>query len=257
MPHAFILNLVSERAPKPPQLHQAAHGLFYHLLSLVSPEMSAAVHAAKRVPFTLVARQERGGIRLRVTLLDDELFAPLLSVLLTGASGWRLGQGEYRIGQVLATPEGHWRAGFTSWSEIADASPRSTLALEFLTPTVFATSGQSGKRMYTPVPETRLVLGGLLRSYQTFSPHPYTEAEAEVLSEIFADACSVTRLNIHTETHLAGKRPYTGFVGKVAWGLYSENSDVRQALGRMAALVFYSGIGTKTPYGMGQVALLG
>lgn len=256
MPHAFILDLVGERAPQLPQLHQVAHGLFYHLLSLVSPEMSAAVHAAKRVPFTLVARQECGGIRLRVTLLDDELFAPLLSVLLTGASGWRLGQGEYHIGQVLATPEGHWRAGFTSWSEIADAHPRSALALEFLTPTVFATSGQSGKRMYTPVPDTRLVLSGLLRSYQAFSPYTYTEAEAEALAEIFTDACTVTRLSIHTETHLAGKHLYTGFVGKVAWGLYSDDPEVRRALGRLATLAPYSGMGTKTPYGMGQVALI-
>lgn len=256
MPHAFILDLVSERALQPSQLHQVAHGLFYHLLALVSPEMSAAVHAARRVPFTLAARQERGGIRLRVTLLDDELFSPLLSVLLTSASGWRLGQGEYHIGQVLATPEGHWRAGFTSWAEIADAPPRSTLALEFLTPTVFATSGQSGKRMYTPVPETRLVLGGLLRSYQAFSAYPYTEPEAEALTEIFTDACTVTRLNIHTEMHLAGKHPYTGFVGKVAWGLHSENLEVRRALGRLATLSTYVGIGTKTPYGMGQVSLI-
>lgn len=256
MPHAFILDLVSERAPQPPQLHQVAHGLFYHLLSLVSPEMSAAVHIAKRVPFTLVAKQERGGIRLRVTLLDDDLFAPLLAVLLTGAAGWRLGQSEYRIERVIATPEGHWRAGYLSWDEIEAAQPCSVMMLDFLTPTVFATSGANGRRSYTPIPETRLVLGGLLRSYQTFCPQRYTETEAVKLNERLSDSCSITRLNIRTKTHLAGKYPYTGFVGKVAWGLHDDDLKLSQALGRLVVLAPYVGIGTKTPYGMGQVALL-
>lgn len=254
MPHAFIVDLVSERAAPPRQPHQVAHGLFYHLLSLISPELSAAVHTAGRVPFTLAAQPERGGMRLRVTLLDDELFGPLLSVLLTGAQGWRLGAGEYRIEQVLATPEGHRRAGFTAWADLAAAPPRSSLALEFLMPTVFATSGQSGKRMYTPVPETRLVLGSLLRSYQAFALHPFENPD--VLADALADRVSVTRLNIHTEKHLAGKHEYTGFVGKVAWHLQEDDAALRQALGRLAALAPYSGVGTKTPYGMGQVALI-
>ncbi len=256
MPHAFILDLVSERegAPQPLQPHQAAHGLFYHLLSLISPDLSATVHDARRVPFTLAVRPGRGGMRLRITLLNDDLFAPLLSVLLTRAPRWRLGTEDYQIGRLLATPEGHPRAGCVSWADIAAAPPRSSLALEFLTPTVFATSLRNGKRRYTPIPETRLVLGGLLRSYQAFAPQPFENAD--LLAEALTDRVSITRLSVQTEEHRAGRHDYVGFVGKVMWQVQEDDAELRRVLGRLAALAPYTGVGTKTPYGMGQVALL-
>lgn len=98
------------------------------------------------------------------------------------------------------------------------------------------------------------MLSGLLRSYLAFSPQPLENTDE--LAEALADSVTITRLSIHTERHLAGKHEYTGFVGKVGWHLQDDDAALRRTLGQLAALAPYAGIGTKTPYGMGQVALL-
>ncbi|MCL6569482.1 MAG: CRISPR-associated protein Cas6, partial [Meiothermus silvanus] len=117
MPHAFLLHLTSSdpRPPRYPGLY--AHGLFFALLGKLDPGLAAAVHAAPRKPFTLAVLEptppaRRGGeasgeVVLRVTTLDDDLFAPLLGVLLReGVAGLALGDHPYRLARVVATPQG-------------------------------------------------------------------------------------------------------------------------------------------------------
>lgn len=79
MPHALLLHLTSTNHTNTPKdLNLYAHGLFYHLLEQIDPVMSAQVHTAKRNPFTLWAKGDKGGVLLRVTTLNDTLFKPLL-----------------------------------------------------------------------------------------------------------------------------------------------------------------------------------
>jgi CRISPR-associated endoribonuclease Cas6 len=258
MPHAFILELTpSQGHPRPEYLSQYAHGLFFYLLKAVSPELSQTVHEAQRKPFTLSAIRQREGVTLRVTTLDDALFKPLLQVVLKESlTGLELGQDHYRVVKVLATPEGHRDAGYTSWEELHAAEPLDTLNVRFLTPTVFTTSRSDGKRHYTPLPEPRLVLKSLLSSYQTYSPKPYSDTHAEALTLAFDEHMAVLRYNLCTGRFMAGKNPLTGFTGTVTLRYLERTMEVRRALGQLAILSFYSGVGAKTPYGMGQVRLL-
>ncbi len=254
MPHAFLLHLTpTHHVPTHPYLHQYTHGLFYHLLETIDPALSAQIHASKRNPFTLWAREQKdAGILLRVTILDDALFQPLLGVVLQESlSGLELGQDSYRVARVLATPEGHRDAGFLSWEDILCAKPSDRLELRFLTPTVFATS-TNDKRLYTPLPLPKLVLKSLLRALQTYSPAPYSAPEVGAL-ELAFDEVVVLRHDVRTRPHKAGKVRLTGFVGSAALGYTSSAVTVTKALGRLERLAFFGGVGAKTPYGMGQV----
>ena len=253
MPHAFLLHLTpTTHTPTHPYLHQYTHGLFYHLLETINPTLSAHIHAATRNPFTLWAREERGGILLRVAILDDALFQPLLGVVLQESlTGLELGHDRYRVARVLATPEGHRDAGFLSWEDVLCAPPTDRLELHFLTPTVFATS-KNDKRLYTPLPLPRLVLKSLLTAFQRYSPRPYSEPEAGALEEAFGEVV-VLRHDIETRLHKAGKARLTGFVGSATLRYTDSAVAVNKVLGRLGQLAFFSGVGAKTPYGMGQV----
>ena len=258
MPHALLLHLTPTRgAPTPKDLSLYAHGLFYHLLETLDPTLSARVHAAKRVPFTLFARRRQESVVLRVTTLDDALFSPLLKVVLhESVSGLSLGQDSYRVAHVLATPEGHPDAGHTSWEALLCAEPTRWLELRFVTPTVFSTSRSDGKRHYTPLPLPRLILKSLLNTFQTFSPQPYSDVHVAALETLFDEQLQVRRYTLQTEPYRAGKTSLVGFKGSVTLH-YPENTEqVTDTLGRFAALAFYSGVGAKTPYGMGQVRLV-
>lgn len=254
MPHAFLLHLIPLHG-KPTLEHPAlyTHGLFYTLLERIDPELSAAVHAAKRNPFTLSTRTRKDGVLLRITTLDDTLFSPLLGVALEGSlSGLELGRDTYRVARVLATPEGDPDAGYLSWDELACAESTDRLEFHFLTPTLFSTSWGKG-RQYTPLPLPRLVFGSLLRTYQTFHPEPYDEMVRVKLEEALEREVVITRHTLRTEPYRAGKTPLTGFVGSAGFRYLGRTPQVSRALGRLGSLSFFSGLGVKTSYGMGQV----
>lgn len=257
MPYAFLLDLDSTTSNAPPRnLSQYAHGLFYHLLETIDPVLSKQVHAAKRVPFSLSGWSENSSVRLRIATLDDTLFRPLLHVLISkSVTGLELGQHAYQITRVFATPEGDRNAGVTSWPDLLAASERDRVTLRFLTPTVFTTSRSDGKRHYTPLPEPRLVFKSLLATFQAHSPEPYSNTERAALAAVFDEQLILTHFEIRTKPYRAGKNNLTGFVGTVQIAYPERTREVKRAFGRLAELAFYSGVGAKTSYGMGQVRL--
>jgi CRISPR-associated endoribonuclease Cas6 len=180
MPHAFLLELIpfaQEASPLHFSLH--AHGLFFALLGNIDPQKATEIHQAKRKPFTLTPLSDKHTLRLRITTLDDALFAPFLGALLEEAPrGLSLGDHPYTLTRVLATPQGHRLAGRASWEELAQAPPAQSLTLHFLTLTVFTTSKPGGRVRYLPLPEPRLILNSLLRAWQAYSPFAYSEEEA-------------------------------------------------------------------------------
>ncbi len=259
MPHAFLLHLSpTKKHATPLYLNLYSHGLFYHLLECIDPAMSETLHNAKRKPFTLHANQQKEEVTLRITTLDDSLFAPLLQTALeTSLSGLELGQDKFQITKVIATPQGNPRAGFCTWQTLLDSPETDRLTLSFKTPTTFSTSRSDGKRQYTPLPIPALVLKSLFTSFQIYSPQPYNEREAKALTDtIFEEHFFLERHTVQTQSFEAGKQRLTGFVGSATLRYQDKTSEVKKLLGRLGALAFYSGIGTKTPYGMGQVQVL-
>lgn len=260
MPHAFLLELAPLQDPPsfiPFSLH--AHGLFFTLLAKVDQNLAARVHEAKRKPFTLTPLPNKHILRLRVTTLDDALFAPLLRVLLEEAPrGLSLGDKPYALTRVIATPEGDRLAGKTTWEELAQAVSRQQLTLHFLTPTVFTSSKPGGRTRYVPFPDPRLILTSLLTVWQAYSPFVYSEEEAATLREVFElDVELAGFRNLHYHRIQAGKSAYPGFTGEVHLRLFSEDRQTQKAFGRLEAFAFYSGVGAKTPYGMGMTFQVG
>ena len=260
MPHAFLLHLTpSKHLPKHRYLSRYTHGLFYSLLESIDPALSAEIHALKRKPFALWANEQRGSsVFLRVSILNDVLFQPLLSVVLQQSiTGLELGQDLYRVARVLATPEGHVGADYSSWDDLLAANPVNRLSFVFLTPTVFMTSKLGGaKQHYTLFPEPKLILGSLLRAFQHYSPLRYSETEVAGLQRAFEDLIVVTSHKTETRAYDTGKAKLTGFVGKVNMHYQESAVTVKKALGQLQKLAFYTGVGAKTPYGMGQIRIL-
>lgn len=266
MPHAVLLELVGEKPPLYPAKY--AHGLFFALLSRMDPHLAAKLHEAPRKPFTLTplspgARPKgrpagSGGLLLRFTALDDGLFAPFLRALLEAAPvGLPLGDAAYRLSRVLATPEGHPLAGAASWEELTAAPKRQEATFRFLSPTVFATSKPGRRTRYTPLPDPRLILSSLLDRWQAQSPYPYNPKEEAALRELFElDAEVAGFLSLRFHRVQAGKGFFPGFTGEVAIRLHSQSLEAHLALGRLAALAFYGGVGAKTTYGMGAAVAI-
>ncbi|WP_022799398.1 CRISPR-associated endoribonuclease Cas6 [Thermus islandicus] len=252
MPQAVVLELIGEKPPLYPAKY--AHGLFFTLLSRIDPLLAEKLHMAPRKPFTLAPLSERRGVLLlRLTTLDDGLFAPFLRVLLEMApEGFPLGDTPYRLARVLATGEGHPLAGAASWEELKKAPRRERATLRFLTPTVFATSKPGGRTRYTPLPDPRLIVGSLLDKWQAHSPFPYNPRVEAALRELFALDIEVAGFrNLRFRRVQAGKGFFPGFTGEVTLRLWSESLEAQEALGRLHTLAFFSGVGAKTPYGMG------
>ena len=74
---------------------------FFALLGKIDPQRATEIHQAKRKPFTLIPLPNKHALRLRVTTLDNALFAPF------GAPcGLSLEDPLYMLTRVLATPTG-------------------------------------------------------------------------------------------------------------------------------------------------------
>lgn len=258
MPHAFLLHLSpTTHTTKPRDLSHYAHGLFYNLLEQIDPKLSKDVHDAKRNPFTLWATQPRDEVTLRITVLNDTLFQPFLqAVIYQSLSGLELGRDRFQITRVVGTPEGNPEANYCSWEKLLAAPETDKLSLRFTTPTVFTRSRSDGKRHYVPLPEPYLILQSLLSSFQTYSPQPYTPDEAKDFKKIFEEHVYIANHNVHTRDHDAGRQPLTGFVGSVTLRYPDKVTRVKKLLGQLGTLAFYSGVGAKTPYGMGQVKVI-
>lgn len=257
MPQALVLELVGERVPLYPGRY--AHGLFFALLGVLDPELASRLHGAKRKPFTLAPVQAREGVLLlRFTVLDDALFNGLLQLLLREAPrGLPLGDTPFRLARVLGSSDLHPLAGWASWEVLRSAVPTGQVTLRFLSPTVFVTSKEGGRTRYTPLPDPRLIATSLLDKWQAHSPYPYNpkeEAALRTLFELDLEVAGFRGLRYHRVQ--AGKAFFPGFTGDVTLRLWSDSLEAREALGRLSALAFFSGVGAKTPYGMGLAVAL-
>ena len=182
MLYALVATLVVERlAEIAPTTGHFAHALFLDLVRQVDPDLAEVLHdRADRKPFTVspllhesedrpltgvVQPGQRG--RLRLTILDDRVFATLIRKF--RADPWttvRAGSASLIVADVTTVP-GRW-SGAASLEEIWDnASPRRTVTLHFATPTSFSLgNGPAGPRL-SLFPSAGLVFGGLHRRWNT------------------------------------------------------------------------------------------
>jgi CRISPR-associated endoribonuclease Cas6 len=259
MPNAFVLTLISSQN-QPIHLTnnngKHAHGLLFQLLAAINPDLATAIHAAQRKPFTLALLPQpkhSQNLLLRLTTLDDDLFAPLLQRIISeNLVGLRLGDQHFYLTQVLATPEGHPLAAASSWQQLAQSATVGHCWLRCHSPTVFATAKAEGRSRHTPLPEPLLIAKSLLANWQYHSPLRYTPELATSLREAFELELELVEFN-----HLRFGRSHIGhdfiggFIGDIHLHCHAKSAVVQQAFATLMHYSFFAGLGAKTTFGLG------
>ena len=276
MPHSLVLNF-SPTTPIPPGFTsgKSLHALFLNLVSSVDTELGDRLHDNQaNKAFTLSPLQrENTPTRLswkhlkpiapgtpcwwRISLLDDPLFSQLsqLWLNLNPQQPWHLGPANLHINSVLGTPQSAqpW-ANFCSYAQLYEQASSTTrkLSFQFFTPTAF----RQGK-YDSSMPTAERVFGSLLRRWNYYSGLDFPK---EILSHLQDSSFSVrTEIAVdprgqfqHTGAKTNPCNHFTGCVGKVSFQILGKvNSLTIQQLNTLADFAFYSGVGRKTPMGMG------
>lgn len=276
MPHSLVFNL-SPTSPIPPGFTsgKALHGLFLNLVSSVDAELGDRLHQNQsNKAFTLSPLQQSTSLThlrwtylkpisagtpcwWRISLLDDQLFGQLsqLWLNLNPQQPWHLGPANLHISSVLGTPQSSqpW-ANFCDYAQIYEqaSSTSRKLTLQFCTPTAF----RQGK-YDSSLPTAERVFGSLLRRWNYYSK---LEFPTEILTHL-----QDSYVNIRTEVavdpreqfqHTGAKvnfcNHFTGCVGKVSFQILGKvHPTTIQQINTLADFALYSGVGRKTPMGMG------
>jgi CRISPR-associated endoribonuclease Cas6 len=192
---------------------------------------------------------------LRFTTLIEPIFERFMARFLHGQGRpvVRLGHAVLLIKEIIATPEGHPWAGYTSWGDLVrEARPDDEIVLNFVSPTAFGFGQQDwGKKvMVLPLPET--VFGSLARSWNHLAPAPF-RLDRKVLREYLDEHVVIKRIDdLNTQIFRHRRAYHVGFVGRVTYGLMADDPAIRAQLNALADLALYAGVGMKTTMGMGQ-----
>lgn len=286
MPYSLVIHAAPATGSLAPQdlQGQKALALFLdHLVRERDADAAAELHAPQPAkPFTTALLAPtgsdlfRGGggqchyggeVRLRVTLLRDDLYALCMRAFLDGAGNGaaplRLGQTLLLVSKVTVTREsGEPWSNYASFDDLlATADPAAQAwAVRFCTPTAFR-SGDAD----CPLPVPRLVFQSWLESWDQHAPlafFPNRESRRTFLEDTVAQQVSVTyeRLSMaRRELFFDGRRTAEeGFVGICRFQASRRlGPSHRRILSALAAYAFYCGTGRKTTMGLGVTQPLG
>lgn len=276
MPHSLVLNLLPA-SPIPPQFlaGRHLHALFLTLVSSVDRQLSSYLHDQKtEKAFTLSplqvvqmghSRNIRGGNHAlqwehkqaipagtpcwwRISLLDDALFGNLTQWLnLNPAHPWHLGPADLKITSILGTPQSTqpW-ANFCTYKQLYEQASDSDrhISFTFCTPTTFRQREHD-----SALPTRDSVFNSLLKRWNNYSN---IEISGTLVEAIFP-----SYFDIHTEIVAEQRSKFIGCVGYIKYTILAnvEPIIVKQ-INALADFSIYSGIGRKTPMGMGMVRRL-
>lgn len=257
--------------------HQT-HALFLDLVKQTDPTLSARLHNEPNYrPFTvspLSGGQERrttlcikaGHIyRIRITLLDGGALWQDLSSHFLAAAGTtlRLDDAEFLLHYIQTTPTSDpngW-AGYTDWITLSNTKPRSSITIQFASPTAFSLSA----RNFALFPEPILLWDSLMRTWNLHAPE-VLRIEKKALREFVQQYVKVNDYTLRTVTLHYPKYTQKGFVGHCTYhvkglshlndGNKGEEHPCTQQLAVLAQFAQYAGVGYKTTMGMGQARLL-
>jgi len=268
MPHSLILHLIPQ-SPIPPGYLKGkhVHALFLDLVSSVDRDLGSFLHDQKaKKAFSLSPLQmgdrpdreyalqwehksaipTRTPCWWRISLLDDSLFKNLtqLWLNLNPKHPWHLGPADLQITSILSTPRPNqpWANNSTYTQIYSQASDQERqIDLLFCTPTTFRQH-----QFDCALPSKDLIFNSLLRRWNQYSS---IEFNATVIEPIFPSF-----FNIHTELVSDSRSKFIGFVGVISFRILGEVQAMRiKQINALADFAFYSGVGRKTPMGMGMV----
>jgi CRISPR-associated endoribonuclease Cas6 len=268
MPHSLILTLIPQ-SPIPPGYLKGKHlhALFLNLVSSVDRTLGTHLHDQKTdKAFTLsplqighpkttdfiLQREHKYPIKAgtpcwwRIALLNDSIFGNLtqLWLNLNPEQPWHLGPANLQITSILGTPHTDFPwANYSTYADIyAQASEEERqINLAFCTPTAF-------RQMHfdTALPTRDLVFNSLLRKWNQYSGIEFFSDLIEPIYPSFFD--------IHTEIIDDARSKFIGCVGVMNFRILGEVEPVKiKQINALADFALYSGVGRKTPMGMGMV----
>ncbi|HYN87168.1 MAG TPA: CRISPR system precrRNA processing endoribonuclease RAMP protein Cas6 [Ardenticatenaceae bacterium] len=242
-----------------------AYAAFLQAVQEADPAVSARLHEGqRRRPFTVspLFGLERDGhgsamvrpehsYRLRLTLLEPVLYEELMGRFLSGAQRTiRLGSIEFAIRRVCATAQGDPEAGASSPEQLwEEARPRRGLGLRFVTSTAFNRSEGKERRRFLLFPEPAVVFEGLAGSWNRLGGRVI---DREAIGAYARDHVVVAEYDLHTQAWRFEHATQLGFAGRVRYECRGDEA-MRRQVAALAALSFYTGAGSKTTQGMGQV----
>ncbi|KJH69555.1 CRISPR-associated endoribonuclease Cas6 [Aliterella atlantica] len=264
MPHSLVLNIIPQSPIYPGYLSgKHIHALFLTLVSAVDKLLGDFLHADKsNKAFTLSPLQVSSNYRvqwehkqaiapgtpcwLRISLLDEALFSKLtqLWLNLNPSRAWHLGSADLKITSVLGTPQSTqpW-ANFCSYSQLYEqASDRDRLiSFTLSTPTAFRQ-----QEFDCALPSRDSVFNSLINRWHKFSK---IEMSPDIVQAIFP-----SYFDIRTEIVADSRSKFIGCVGNVSYRILGNvEPQVIKQINALADFALYSGVGRKTPMGMGMV----
>ena len=268
MPHSLILTLIPQSTIPPGYLKgKHLHALFLNLVSSVDRTLGTHLHDQKTdKAFTLsplqighpkttdfiLQREQKYPIKAgtpcwwRIALLNDSLFGNLtqLWLNLNPQQPWHLGPANLQITSILGTPHTDFPwANYAAYADIyAQASEEERqINLAFCTPTAFRQM-----QFDTALPTRDLVFNSLLRKWNQYSGIEFFLDLIEPIYPSFFD--------IHTEIIDDARSKFIGCVGVMNFRILGEVESVKiKQINALADFAVYSGVGRKTPMGMGMV----
>jgi len=268
MPHSLILNLLPT-SPIPPEYltGRHLHALFLTVVSSVDQSLGDRLHEQKTEkaftlsPLQVSDRSQRDRTLKweykqpipavtpcwwRVSLLNDVLFSHLtpLWLNLNPSHPWHLGPADLQITSILGTAQSTqpW-ANFCSYTQLYEQASDNIRQLTFslCTPATF----RQGK-YDSALPTRECVFQSLLHRWNRYSGMTFPETLIDFLFPSFFD--------IRTELVNYSDSKWAGCVGTIGYRILGDADAVAiKQLNTLADFALYSGIGRKTPMGMGMV----
>lgn len=266
MPHSLVLNFVPRSPISSGYLTgKHLHALFLTLVSSVDQELGNHLHTQttdKAFTLSPVQTRSQGGHALqwehpqaiaagtpcwwRISLLDDRLFSRLtqLWLNLNPSQPWHLGSADLSITSILGTPQSTqpW-ANFATYAQLYEQASERDRQLDFVfcTPTAFRQM-----QFDSALPTRDLVFNSLLRRWNQHSGLTFPEALVECIFPSFFD--------IRTEIVADSRSKFIGCVGAINFRILGDaDQTVIKQINTLADFALYSGIGRKTPMGMGMI----
>ena len=270
MPHSLVLNLLPQ-SPIPPQFltGRHLHALFLTLVSSVDENLGNYLHESKAdKAFTLSPLQvSRSPVNAknstlqwehtqtiapgtpcwwRISLLDDTLFSRLtqLWLNLNPKHPWHLGPADLHITSILGTRQSTqpW-ANAIAYAQLYEQASESDRQIDFS----FCTPTASRQNQFDcALPTRELVFNSLINRWNQYSGIELPKTLIEPIFPSFFD--------IRTELVADSRSKFIGCIGAMNFRILGDVEPlVIKQINALADFALYSGVGRKTPMGMGMV----
>lgn len=271
MPYSLVLNLLPLSPIYPNYLSgRHLHALFLNLVSSVDRSLGDHLHDSQAdkaftlsplqvKPSAIKGKLVRNQLQWehtkaiaphtpcwwRISLLDEQLFGQLtqLWLNLNPEHPWHLGPADLLITSIQGTPQSTqpW-ANACPYSQLYEQASESDRLFHFslATPTAFRQTNYD-----TALPTRDLVFQSLKSRWNKYSGIEFDAIPVESIFPCFFD--------INTEVVTDSRSKFIGCVGEIHYRILGEISPLQiKQINALADFAIYSGIGRKTPMGMGM-----